>query len=89
MAAPGIGFEQDVVAEHVELLLRLALHVAGAGIAEHAAQGALAHSNRNALAGARNDSDQLAQFRIDTAGVLLFDQEASQRGTRHGNGQPV
>src|SRR3546814_11956526 len=50
--APGVGLEQDVVAQHVELLLRLALDVdvrtavAALGVTEHAARDAPARSGR-------------------------------------------
>src|SRR3546814_5603778 len=58
--APGVGLQQDVVAQHVELLLRLALDVdartavAALGVTEHAAQRALADRHRDPLAGARD-----------------------------------
>ena len=58
---PIVGVEQDVVGQHVELFLRLALHVVAAGLAEHAAfaaQGALADGDGNGLAGAGDDFDQ-------------------------------
>ncbi len=61
VAAPFVGVEQDVVGQHVELLLRFALHVVAAGFAEHAAfaaQGALADGDGNGLAGAGDDFDQ-------------------------------
>ena len=60
MAAPFIGFQQDLVAEHIQLLLRLALDVAGAGIAEHAAQSALADRRGDGLAGPRHHFQQEA-----------------------------
>ncbi|MNT76252.1 hypothetical protein D3C72_2152360 [compost metagenome] len=84
MAAPGVGLEQDLIADDIELLLRFALHVAGAGLAEHATEGALADGDGDAGAGAGDDRDQLAQVGVDAAGVLLLDQEAGQRGTGHG-----
>ncbi|MDR6139644.1 hypothetical protein QE438_002948 [Pseudoxanthomonas sp. SORGH_AS 997] len=86
VAAPGVGFQQDVVADHVQLLLRLALHVAGAGLAQHAAQRALAHRHRDAGAGAHDDGNQLAQFGADTAGALFFDQVAGQGDGLHRGG---
>src|SRR3546814_458394 len=83
--APGVGLEQDVVAQHVELLLRLALDVdvrtavAALGVTEHAAQRALADRHRDPLAGARDHLDQQSQLRVDVAGTLLLDQEAGER----------
>src|SRR3546814_3543617 len=82
---PGVGLEQDVVAQHVELLLRLALDVdvrtavAALGVTEHAAQRALADRHRDPLAGARDHLDQQPQLRVDVAGALLLDQEAGER----------
>ncbi|MCY1377698.1 hypothetical protein D9M69_652840 [compost metagenome] len=87
MAAPGVGFQQDVVAQHVQFLLRLALHVAGTGIAQHAAQRALADGDGDAGAGAGHHRDQLAEVGADAAGALFFDQVAAQRdGGRSGSG---
>jgi hypothetical protein len=79
MPAPGVGFQQDLVADDVQLLLCFALDVAGAGFAEHAAERALAHGDGDAGAGTGDDGDELAQFGIDAAGLLFFDQEAGQR----------
>ncbi|MDT4877468.1 hypothetical protein FQZ97_1129890 [compost metagenome] len=84
VAAPGVGFQQDVVAQHVQFLLRLALHVAGTGIAQHAAQRALADGDGDAGAGARDHRDQLAQFGVDAAGALFLDQVAGQGDGLHG-----
>ena len=83
VATPGVGFEQDLVADDVQLLLRFALHVAGTGLAQHAAEGAFADGDGDAGAGAGDDRDQLAQVGIDAAGVLFLDQEAGQRSTGH------
>jgi hypothetical protein len=87
VAAPGVGFEQDLVAQHVQLLLRLALHVdagvaARCDIAQHAAQRALADRDRDGLAGARHHFDQQPQVGVDAAGALFLDQEARQRDAR-------
>ena len=84
VTAPGVGFQQDLVADHVQLLLRLALHVAGTGFAEHTAQRALADRDGDAGAGAGDDGDQLAQVGVDAAGMLLFDQVPGKRRTGHG-----
>jgi hypothetical protein len=91
MSAPGVGLEQHVVGDHVELLLRLALDVHalsswGAHIPEHAAQCALADRDRDCLAGAGDDLDQQAQVRIDAAGALFLDEESCQRSGRHRDG---
>ncbi|KAG0923485.1 hypothetical protein G6F31_019487 [Rhizopus arrhizus] len=75
VAAPGVGFEQDLVADDVQLLLRFALYVAGTGLAQHAAKGALADGDGDAGAGAGDDRDQLAQVGIDAAGVLSRQRE--------------
>src|SRR5690606_16362170 len=89
VAAPGVGLEQDLVADDVQLLLRLALDVAGAGIAEHAAERALADRDRDAGAGARDHGDQLAQVGVDATGALLLDQMAGEgdgmAGAGHGD----
>ena len=42
MTAPFIGFQQDFVAQHIELLLGFSLHIAGAGIAQYVTQGTFA-----------------------------------------------
>ncbi len=84
VAAPGVGFEQDVVRQHVELLLRLALDVAGTGITEHTAQCTLADRDRDGLAGAGHDFDQQAQVGVDAAGVLFLDQVTGEGNGLHG-----
>jgi selenide, water dikinase len=61
VAAPLVGLEQDLVGDHVELLLRLALHVLRARRAQHAGERALADGDADRLAGARDDLDQQAQ----------------------------
>jgi hypothetical protein len=71
MPAPLVGLEQDLVGDDVELLLRLALHVAGAGLAQHATERALADAIEIALHGARHHLDQQAQVGGDAAGALL------------------
>src|SRR5690606_15304299 len=76
--------EQDLVAEHVELLLCLALDVAGTGLAQHPAQGALADGDGDGLAGAGDHLDQQAQVGIDAAGVLFLDQVTGQGNRAHG-----
>ena len=86
MAAPFVGVEQDLVGQHVELLLRLALHVVAARFAEHAAQAALADGNGNGLAGTGDDLDQELEIAGDGAlCALFFGQIASQRALCHGN----
>jgi hypothetical protein len=83
MAAPFVGFEQDFVGNHVELLLHLALHVVAAGAAQHAGQAALADGDGDGLAGARDDFDQQAQVVGNDVLVALFlDQEAGRKGAR-------
>jgi hypothetical protein len=78
VAAPGVGFEQDLVAQHVELLLRLALHVAGAGVAQHATERALADRDRDDLQARATTSIKQAQVGADAAGALFLDQVAGQ-----------
>ncbi len=85
MAAPFIGLDQNLVRQHVELLLRLALDVAGPGIAQHAAQGALADRMRNRLARPGDDFDQQTQIRVDLIRTLRLDQKARQRHLFHEN----
>ena len=88
IAAPFIGVEQDLVGDHVELLLDLALHVLAAEAAEHAAELALVHRMADRLAGARHDLDQQAQLRRQVAALpLLLDEETAQgdaAGRAHG-----
>ncbi len=82
VAAPGVGFEQDLVGEHVELLLRLALHVATAGFAEDTAEVAFADRDRDGLAGTRDDFDEQTQVGIDVLMSALFLDEEARQGNR-------
>ena len=75
VAAPLVGLQQDLVGDDVELLLRLALHVVGAGLAEHAGERALGNVDADRLHRARDDFDQQAQLGVDAPGALLLDQE--------------
>ncbi len=83
VAAPFIGFQQDLVAQHIQLLLRLALDVAGAGIAQHAAQSAFADRGGNGFAGPGDHFQQQAQIGVDMALMLGLDQVARQGDRFH------
>ena len=63
VAAPFVGLEQDLVGEHVELLLHLALHVLGAGAAQAVGERALVDARADRLAGAGDGLEQQAQVR--------------------------
>ena len=62
MAAPFVGFQQDFIGNHIQLLLYLALHVFTTGAAQHFTQRALADRMADALAGPADDFDQQAQL---------------------------
>ena len=79
VAAPFVGLEQDLVREHVELLLHLALHVVRARRAEVARKGALVDCVADRLAGARHGLDQEAQVGVDERLVALaLDEKARE-----------
>ena len=82
VAAPFAGAHEDLVAQHVQRLLFLALHVAGAGAAQHAGQRAEGHLARDGLAGQRHVGDQRVQV-AGGAGVpaAFLDEELRQRGS--------
>ncbi|MNY12923.1 hypothetical protein D3C86_1460290 [compost metagenome] len=84
VAAPLVGVEQHFIGDDVQLLLGLALHIAGAGRAEHAREGALAHGVGNGLAGARHHLDQQPELRLDRVVLaLLLDQIAGEADACH------
>jgi hypothetical protein len=86
MSAPLIGVDQHIVGDDVELLLHFALHVAGAGGAEHVAQCAFVHGDADAFAGAGDHFDEQAQLgRDDAVLALLLDEIAGEvDGLGHG-----
>lgn len=84
VAGPFVGFQQDLVGHHVQLLLHLALHVLGAHAAEHAAQRALGHRMADFLAGTRHDLDEEAQVGRGVVAAGLLDQIAAQGNAGHG-----
>ena len=83
VTAPLVGLEQDFVGDHVELLLRLALHVVGTGLAEHARERALGDIHTDRLAGAGHDLEQQTQIGGDAPGALLLDEKLSKGDTTH------
>ena len=86
VAAPFVGFEQDVVGDDVEFLLRFALDVAGPGAAQHIGEGTLADVDRNGLAGPGDDFNQKTEVGgNDVFVALLLDEVARQRDFCHGN----
>src|SRR6478609_1399514 len=85
VAAPLVGLEQDLVREHVELLLRLALHVDGIERAMAVGERALAHAGADALAGAGDRLEEQAQIRVDEVLVALpGDEELGEGDAAHG-----
>ncbi len=86
MSAPLVGVDQHIVGDDVELLLHFALHVAGAGGAEHVAQCAFVHGDADAFAGAGDHFDEQAQLgRDDAVLALLLDEIAGEvDGLGHG-----
>jgi len=84
VAAPFVGIEQDVVGDHVELLLRLALDVLAAGFAQGLTQAALADGDGDMLAGPRHHLDQQPQVGgQQVLFALFFDQVAGEGDTTH------
>src|SRR3546814_6837604 len=75
MAAPLIGLQQDLVRQHIELLLRLTLNIAGAGIAKYTAPCALVDGMRDRLTGAGAPLDQHEQIHLATARAPLLNHE--------------
>jgi len=84
VTAPFVGFEQDLVGDHVEFLLHFALDVFSAHAAEDATQRAFGHGVADFLASTRHHFDKEAQIgrRVVTAGLL--DQIATQGNAGHG-----
>ena len=84
VAAPFVGLDQHFVADDVQLLLDLALHVFAVRAAQHVAQGALVDGDGDALAGARHHLDEQAQLGRDAAVfTLLLDQVLRQADALH------
>ena len=83
VTAPLVGLEQDFVGDHVELLLRLALHVVGTGLAEHARERALGDIHADRLAGTGHDLEQQTQIGGDAPGALLLDEKLCKGDTTH------
>jgi hypothetical protein len=87
VAAPFVGADEHVVADDVQLLLGLALHVdAGAAlgrvITQHAAQLAKCHGAGNGFAGQRHVQNQRIEIAAGTReAAALLDQELGQGGT--------
>ena len=85
VAAPFVGADEEVVAEHVQLLLGLALHVGGAAaacigvVAQDAPEFAKGDRTRDGLAGQRHVEDQRVEI---TAGIgeaaAFFDEELGE-----------
>ncbi|MNE63131.1 hypothetical protein D3C80_1584620 [compost metagenome] len=84
MTAPLVGFQEDFVGQHVELLLHFALHVLGFHAAEHATQGTLGHLMADGLAGPRHHFDKETQIGGSVMAAGLFDQIAAQGNAGHG-----
>ncbi len=79
VAAPFVRFHEDLVGEHVELGLRLALHVGRADRSEHVAERTATDGIRDRLAGARDGLEQKPQLGIQPVVALATDQIVGQR----------
>ena len=64
VSAPFVCLDEDLVGQHVELRLRLALHVGRANGSEHIAERALTNRVRDGLARTRDRLEQQPQLRI-------------------------
>ncbi|MNY37801.1 hypothetical protein D3C86_1723860 [compost metagenome] len=84
MTAPFVGFEQDLVGDHVELFLHFALDVFSAHAAQNATQGAFGHGVVDLLAGTRHHFDQEAQIGRSVVAAGLLNQIATQGNAGHG-----
>ena len=84
MAAPFVGFEEDLVGDHIEFLLHFALHVLAVQAAQHAAEGALGHLMTDRLAGPCHDFDKETQVGRGIVAASLLDQVAAQGDAGHG-----
>ena len=83
VAAPDVGLHEDFVGEHVELLLRLALHVVGAGAAQPVGERAFVDAGADRLAGARDGLEQQPQVGVDHVLLLASDEELRKRYSFH------
>ncbi len=83
VAAPAVGLDQDLVGQHVELLLRLALHVRRTGRAEHAAERALADGMADCLDGARDHLQQQPKVGVEPVLAFAADQVMCQGKAGH------
>ncbi len=84
VAAPLVGLEQDLVRHHVQPLLRFALDVDRARIAQKAVRPRLVDGVADALARPRHDLDQQPQLRRERGLLtLLLDEELREALSRH------
>jgi hypothetical protein len=85
VSTPFAGAQEHVVGQHVQGLLLLALHIAGAGAAEHIGQRPVGHLAGDGLAGERHVGDERVEFAggIGVAASLL-DEELGEGGTSSG-----
>ncbi len=80
MAGPFVGAQEHVVGDHVQFLLILALHVLGAGGAEHPDQRAVVDQIGNHLAGSDDVIEQGGEITGGVLDVTLFlDDELGDR----------
>ena len=86
VAGPFVALDEQVVGDHIQLFLGLALDVLGVGGAEHAHQAAVADGAGDGLAGDDDVVDQRGEIARHTLDLpLFFDDEFSDGGTdRHG-----
>jgi len=80
---PLVGFEQDVVGNHVQLLLHFALHVFSAHAAQNTTQRAFGDVVADFLARTRHHFDQEAQIGRGTVAAGLLNQIATQGNAGH------
>ena len=82
-ARKGDGLDEDVVADDVELLLVFALDVFGAGHAEHAGEGAVAHLEADRLAGFGDADDQAGENGVEVVKLLFTAEILTERKGGH------
>jgi hypothetical protein len=86
-AAPFAAADHHVVRQHIELLLRFALHVLGADIAQVTAQRPFGRHRRDRLDRRRHVHQQRTQVGGALDAVQLLDQEFRERGASQVHGQ--
>ena len=83
VTAPFVGFKQDLVGDHIELLLHFTLHVFGAHAAQNTTQGAFGHGVADLFASTRHHFDEETQISRRVVAAGLLDQIATQGNAGH------